>query len=254
MPQQFQQQPRLSSYELEMMHEKKKRIEQQQQATIADFRGKSDSVGSSGSPFVPIQVMRRSHFQEQQLPRPLVGRTSSICGNSGYPIQPSGNPFGPRMGLSDVEIRHLSQFRPALGGGPRLNVGRNSPVNIMSQNQFMAAPLRGVNYAPSGMVNPGSQHFGPHGGVGLRPSQMPIGTGGQSRGVLSSSIHQFQQRPSGQQQSPLPPSQSQGPMNLQQLQMLNQHLHSLPPNQLSEMSRGMTNEQLNQMLLRASHQ
>lgn len=216
---------------------------------MAEFRAKSDSIGSTGTPFVPIQVMRRGHFQEQQLPRPLVGRTSSISSNPGYPIQPGGNPFGPRMGLSDVEIRHLAQFRPAVGGGPRLNIGRNSPVNLLPQQQFMVPQLRGVNYAPGSMINPGQQHFG-----GLRPNQMPIGASGSPRGPLSSSNHHFQQRPLGQQQPTLPPSQSQGPMNLQQLQMLNQHLHSLPPHQLSEMSRGMTNEQLNQMLLRASHQ
>lgn len=242
MPQQSHPRPRLPPYE--------------QQVPVSEFRGKSDSVGSMGSPFVPIQVMRRGHFQEQ-LPRPLVGRTSSIGSNSGYPIQPAANPFGPRMGLSDVEIRHLNQFRPAIGGGPRQNTERNSPVNLLpqsQQHQYMGPQLRGVNYAPTGMVNAGQQHFSPHGGVGLRPSQMPIGVGGPPRGALPGSIHQFQQRPLGQQQSALPPSQSQGPMNLQQLQMLNQHLHSLPPHQLSEMSRGMTNEQLNQMLLRASHQ
>lgn len=242
-------QQRLSSYELERMHEEKKRMEIQQIAQ----ESRRDSLGSTPHSFVPIQVMRqaRSHFQEQ-LPRPVVGRTSS--NGPAFPGQPGGNPFAPRMGLSDVEIRHLAQFRSPVGpGGPRPGVGRNSPVNLLPQHQqqFMIPPPMRGPYGSSGLMSQQQQHFGPPGsGMGLRPSQMPLGAPGQPRGGMPH--QQFQSRAPGPQQSPT--SQSQGPMNLQQLQMLNQHLHSLPPQQLSEMSRGMTSEQLNQMLLRASHQ
>lgn len=203
-----------------------------------------DSIGS-GTPrsFVPIQVMRqaRTHFQEQIPSRPVIGRASS---GGAFPGQ--GQQFAPRMGLNEAEMRHMAQFRP---GGPPVPVrgsvgglGRNSPVNLLqhqqSQQFMMSHQLRGGPFGP--MTQPPLHPFGP-GGMGQPSQHMLVGG---PRGGISIPNHHLQRPPSSQQQ----------PMNLQQLQMLNQHLHSLPPQQLNDMPRGMTSEQLNQILLRASHQ
>ena len=239
------QQP-FSSHELEKMHDERKRMEQVQQEV------RRDSVGS-GTPrsFVPIQVMRqaRTHFQEQVPSRPVIGRTSS--GSSGgapgsFPGQ-GQQQFGPRMGMNEAEMRHLAQFRP---GGPAIPIrgpvgglGRNSPVNLLqhqqSQQFMMSQQLRGGPFGP--ITQPPLHPFGP-GGMGQPSQQMLVGG---PRGGMPIPNHHLQSRP---------PSSQQQPMNLQQLQMLNQHLHSLPPQQLNDMPRGMTSEQLNQILLRATHQ
>lgn len=207
-----------------------------------------DSIGSGTRSFVPIQVMRqaRSHFQEQIPSRPVIGRASAGAASGGFPGQ--GQPqFAPRMGVNEAEMRHMAQFRP---GGPvpvpvrgPVGLGRNSPVNLLqhqSQQFMMSQQLRGGPFGP--MNQPPLHPFGP--GMGQPSQQMLVGG---PRGGIPIPNHHVQSRGPGH-------SSQQQPMNLQQLQMLNQHLHSLPPQQLNDMPRGMTSEQLNQILLRASHQ